>query len=144
MYDENGDYVGAEGPPEVGGYRGLLGAVQDSTGRIISDREAAEIELAGRVNQAATDVEDANIQAQQQQQAIDLEAARQRVAAANRQRYLDSLDDESRRAMRNMSAAQIEREIYGRDAEAQAAAEAGLGETNIEINRQGGWDSEVG
>ena len=64
--------------------------------------------------------------------------------AAAKQRYLNSVDDEARRAMRNMSAAQIEREIYGRDAEAQAAAEAGLGERNIEINRQGGWDSEVG
>ncbi len=62
----NGEYVGAEG--NDGKYRDENNAIR-AIHAAQRAKEAAEIELAGRVNKAATDVEDANIQAQQQQQA---------------------------------------------------------------------------
>ena len=56
------------------------------------------------------------------------------------------MDDETARNFRGLTPGQQARaaRAYAEAGGGQAGAEAGLGEINIEINRQGGWDSEVG
>ena len=174
MYDQNDMWVGAEGAPESGGYRsvGPLGNQQGYTGEIFSNNTAwdnpnnYDSQANVMPNTGYTPGYTSNPLAEKQAfmdslstqggstvnpnytgPLVDDFSNMPTVApGVNTSLYTSSLDDSQMRTFNSMTPAQQQAaaRAFNQAGGGQAGAEAALGEINLEINKSGGWDSQVG
>ena len=174
MYDQNDMWVGAEGAPESGGYRsvGPLGNQQGYTGEIFSNNTAwdnpnnYDSQANVMPNTGYTPGYTSNPLAEKQAfmdslstqggstvnpnytgPLVDDFSNMPTVApGVNTSLYASSLDDSQMRTFNSMTPAQQQAaaRAFNQAGGGQAGAEAALGEINLEINKSGGWDSQVG